>query len=83
MQRERQSALGAAAWARCRVPTGAPQLLVIQDVAAIKDEGGLDHAIIDGLVVVALEAVPLGEDADAVGVTSRIDGVLHARELET
>lgn len=59
-------------------PANPPQLGVVQDVAAVKDEGRLDHAVVDGLVVVALELVPLGQHADGVRIAGRLHGVLRS-----
>ena len=43
------------------------EAIVIEDVASIKDKGRLGHAVIDLLIVIVLELVPLGDDDDGVG----------------
>lgn len=43
-----------------------PELLMIQQVAAIKDESGLHHSTVDSLVVILLELIPLSEYSQTV-----------------
>lgn len=52
------------------------ELGVVEDVTSIEDEGGLHHALVDGLVVVVLELVPLGHDDDGMSIATGFDGVL-------
>ena len=45
---------------------------MIQDVAAIENEGGLDHALVDFGVVQRLELVPLCQHAQRVAALARV-----------
>jgi hypothetical protein len=58
-----------------------PQLLGVDDVAAVEDEGGLLHVVEDLLVVQGLELVPLGQDAQPVGALGGLVRVPHAAHL--
>mmetsp|Transcript_2861 Transcript_2861/g.5134 ORF Transcript_2861/g.5134 Transcript_2861/m.5134 type:complete len:362 (+) Transcript_2861:190-1275(+) len=49
------------------------ETIVVEDVAAIKDESRLGHLLEDADIVVVLELVPLGDDDDGMGV---LDGLL-------
>lgn len=60
-----------------------PQSLVVEDVAAIKDEGRLLHLVVDLLVVVVPEDVPLSEDADGMcTINSSIRRLSHTDILQ-
>ena len=39
----------------------------VEDIAAIEDEGGFQHVVVDGGPVIGFEFVPFGEDGDGVG----------------
>ena len=57
------------------------QLAVVEDVAAVEQEGGLNHRVVDLLPVQGLELVPLGHDGDGMGTVSGSVGILHHRQL--
>ncbi len=48
---------------------------MIQDVAPVKDKGGVHHRLVDGLIVQFGELGPLGGDGDGVGALRRGVGV--------
>jgi hypothetical protein len=52
--------------------TNIPELLVVEDITAIKDERRLDHGVIHLLVVVFLELIPFSENAKSMGTTSSL-----------
>lgn len=53
--------------------TNLTQGIVVQNVAAIEDEGRLGHVIVDGLVVILLELIPLSQHTDGMSIL----GSLH------
>ncbi|KAJ8533423.1 hypothetical protein ON010_g13832 [Phytophthora cinnamomi] len=57
-------------------------LIVRQDVAAVEEEGGLGHVLVDLGVVERLELVPLGERGDGVRVLGGlVRVVVHLEQL--
>ncbi|TVU44955.1 hypothetical protein EJB05_04419, partial [Eragrostis curvula] len=58
-----------------------PELLGVDDVAAIEDEGWLLHVVEELLVVQGLELVPLGQDAQTVGALGGLVRVPDAAHL--
>ena len=52
-----------------------------QDISAVKDEGRLEHAVVDFLEVEILELVPLGEDSHGMGSITSFYGALHHNEV--
>lgn len=54
---------------------------MVQDVAAVKDEGWLDHALVDARIVQSLELVPLCEDAQCMAALCRGVGISERLHL--
>ncbi len=52
---------------------------MVEHIAAVKDEGGLAHAVIDALVVQAGKLIPLCDDAQRV----RAGTCLHMDRTES
>lgn len=57
------------------------ELGVREDVAAVEEEGGLEHAVMDLLEVEILELVPLGKDGDGMGSVAGFHGTLDDEEV--
>ena len=53
------------------------QGFMVQQVTAVKDESRLHHAVIDALVVILLELIPLCEDCKAMCILTGCVGVLR------
>ena len=53
---------------------------MVQQVTAVKDESRLHHAVIDALVVILLELIPLCEDCKAMCILTGCVGVLRNRD---
>ena len=45
---------------------------MVQKVASIENERRLDHGVVNLLIVVLLELIPLSEHADCVGALGRL-----------
>ena len=52
---------------RVHLESNFTEFLVIEHVASVKEKGGLGHGFVDLFIVVRLELVPLGQDAERVG----------------
>ena len=46
----------------------------VEDVAAVKEEGGLEHLVEDGLVIEFGKLVPLSENSDSMGLVAGLFG---------
>ena len=58
------------------------QPVVVQYVSAIKDEGRLDHGLVNGLVVIVLELHPLGQNHDGMRILHVCMGSAWAAQLD-
>merc|ERR1740117_1005798 len=54
---------------------------MVENVPSIKDECGLDHTVVDPLVVQILEQVPLGHHRDGVAVLAAFVRVCSADNM--
>ena len=55
---------------------------MIEQETAVKEEGWLEHVVVDGLVIVLFKLIPLGEDDDRVGTMRCFVGrLLHMHQL--
>ena len=46
---------------------------MVQDVAAIKNESGLVHLGVHRLIIIGLELIPLGQNADRVSIRNSVE----------
>jgi hypothetical protein len=53
---------------------------VVEDVAAVEDEGGFDHAVEDLVEIKVPVDLPLGQDGDRVAALRGLDGIFDVTD---